>query len=240
MYLPNPAQLIVRGDIGEQTMKPSDDLVITPSRDVINAVFSPHSATDIEFIATLPFELHRGLDVQFDIVTNEIILFPPHVAVDIDLNATSPFLIQPSFDLRLNVESPGKIYLRGEVNTQGAEHVNILMLDTATNVVTTAAVDYGQYQFDVTRLIEVMIIATQNTGTQWQPNTDYAVGDIVRPSRFNDRLYEVIEPGNGGSIEPSWWVEVSGVEGNIGSARGKVFSHFTPKVHGPIKIKDNE
>lgn len=40
--------------------------------------------------------------------------------------------------------------------------------------------------------------------TEWEPNIDYAVNDVVVPTIRNGHTYIVTDPGTSGAVEPTW------------------------------------
>ncbi|EIY4766843.1 hypothetical protein MM188_003225 [Vibrio cholerae] len=167
------------------------------------------------------------------------VVFPPNNPLDIKLVAQLPFVVMPADNIQLIVTTGEKILLRGKVEASQVQGVKVVLINLETQQTKTTEPDAsGSYSFDVTTVRSALVVVTQETGQAWQPNTVYRVGEIVRPRRFNQRLYQVTQAGNSGEREPSWWLEVHGELGQIGSAQARVMPHFTPRVHGPIVIKE--
>ncbi|MCL6270728.1 hypothetical protein M3P05_12415 [Sansalvadorimonas sp. 2012CJ34-2] len=84
----------------------------------------------------------------------------------------------------------------------------------------------------------VLVIAVDHYGTTWQPNTSYAVGDIVHPTSSDQYLgfvYHCTEAGISGADEPAWWVDTgSNDTGTSGTATFQAKQYFQPICHGPV------
>ena len=79
----------------------------------------------------------------------------------------------------------------------------------------------------------VMVIATDEYGTVWQPDTAYVVGDVIRPANFQGYVYQCTLAGTTGNTEPVWWYETDTSQ-TIGAAQFKAKPFSRPLVHGPI------
>ena len=80
---------------------------------------------------------------------------------------------------------------------------------------------------------DVITLYLDDFGTQWQPNTAYAEGDIVYPSVWNGWQYECIAVGTTDSIEPIWWHD-EGSTSFSGTAAFKARQYLPALADGPI------
>jgi len=80
---------------------------------------------------------------------------------------------------------------------------------------------------------DVITLYLDDFGTQWQPNTTYAEGDIVYPSVWNGWQYECVATGTTSSIEPTWWHD-EGSTGFSGTATFKARQYLPALADGPI------
>ena len=80
---------------------------------------------------------------------------------------------------------------------------------------------------------EVIIVALDDYGEVWQANTDYEVGDIIRPTVGNETgyVYQATVAGNSGPTEPTWWL--SGTD-QVGAATFEAVEQWWPETHAPI------
>lgn len=78
-----------------------------------------------------------------------------------------------------------------------------------------------------------LVLALEDYGERWQPDTVYPVGARVRPSVGKDTgyLYEVTAGGDSGPTEPAWWTAGSGP---IGAATAVPVALHRPYVEGPV------
>ena len=79
----------------------------------------------------------------------------------------------------------------------------------------------------------VMIIAMDNYGALWQPDTAYAEGDVIRPENFQGYVYHCTLAGTTGNAEPVWWFETDTSQ-TIGTAQFQAKPFSRPLAHGPI------
>lgn len=80
---------------------------------------------------------------------------------------------------------------------------------------------------------DVITLYLDDFGTQWQPNTTCAEGDIVYPSVWNGWQYECIAVGTTDSIEPIWWHD-EGSTSFSGTAAFKARQYLPALADGPI------
>ena len=79
----------------------------------------------------------------------------------------------------------------------------------------------------------VMVLASDNYGELWQPDTACAVGDVIRPSVFQGYVYHCTLAGVTGTSEPVWWFE-TGSSQTVGTAQFQARPFSRPLAHGPI------
>ncbi|WP_419835306.1 hypothetical protein [Endozoicomonas atrinae] len=79
----------------------------------------------------------------------------------------------------------------------------------------------------------VFVIATDDYGTVWQPDTAYVVGDVIRPPTFQGYVYLCTLAGTTSSTEPIWWFETDSSQ-SIGTAQFQAKPFSRPLAHGPI------
>lgn len=83
--------------------------------------------------------------------------------------------------------------------------LSVLVADSAWEwlwllpLVGTNLTDYGEGQM-VTHLFRTGL----TTVPAWAASTTYAVGDIVRPTTWNDRLFQCVVGGTSGATQPTW------------------------------------
>ena len=80
---------------------------------------------------------------------------------------------------------------------------------------------------------EVLVVALDDWGSVWQPDTLYQTGDIIRPTTFTGYVYECTVSGTSDSDEPPWWTEPDEQKG-IGTAQFKVKPFNRPLAHAPV------
>jgi hypothetical protein len=78
---------------------------------------------------------------------------------------------------------------------------------------------------------EVIVLALENYGSTWQPDTDYVSGDRVRPTVPSGYAYDITVGGNSGATEPAWWTDGSDA---IGAATGQAVEIFWSVAHAPL------
>ena len=80
---------------------------------------------------------------------------------------------------------------------------------------------------------EVLVLAMDNYGSVWQPDTAYQVGDIIRPASFQGYVYTCTVAGSSDSTEPQWWFDVDNDQ-SVGTAQFKAKPYTRPLAHGPL------
>ncbi len=80
---------------------------------------------------------------------------------------------------------------------------------------------------------DVIALYLDDFGTQWQPNTTYAEGDIVYPSVWNGWQYECVAAGTTDATEPTWWHD-EGSTSFSGTATFKARQYLPALADGPI------
>ena len=98
----------------------------------------------------------------------------------------------------------------------------------------------GAFSMDVGTFSEpVLVIALDDYGETWTPNTAYGKGDIVHPAdpeQYQGFVYECIDAGISGSSEPEWWVDTgSSNTGKSGTATFRAKQYYQPLCHGPVQ-----
>ena len=79
----------------------------------------------------------------------------------------------------------------------------------------------GSYTLDTSPYEgEVMVLATDNYGSVWQPDTAYEIGDVIRPAEFQGYVYHCTIAGTSDSIEPAWWFDTEQNQ-DVGTAQFK-------------------
>lgn len=96
----------------------------------------------------------------------------------------------------------------------------------------------GTYTLETPGFIdEVIVLALDNYGERWKPNTEYAVGARVRPTKGKETGYgyDITVAGNSGATEPVWWVPAGGSDtGQIGTATAQARPLWWSVAHAPI------
>ncbi|OQX36601.1 MAG: hypothetical protein B0D91_08775 [Oceanospirillales bacterium LUC14_002_19_P2] len=96
----------------------------------------------------------------------------------------------------------------------------------------------GSFEIDLNGFGEpVLVLAIDEYGDTWQPNTRYITSDVVHPTtgRFAGFVYECLEEGISGSSEPEWWVDNGSTNtGLVGTAVFKARPFYQTIVHGPL------
>ncbi len=80
---------------------------------------------------------------------------------------------------------------------------------------------------------KVITLYLDDFGTQWQPNTIVAEGDIVYPPVWNGWQYECVGTGTTGATEPAWWHD-EGSTSFSGTAAFKARQYLPALADGPI------
>ncbi|AMO56116.1 hypothetical protein GZ77_04715 [Endozoicomonas montiporae] len=80
---------------------------------------------------------------------------------------------------------------------------------------------------------EVLVVALDDWGAEWQPDTLYQTGDIIRPTYFTGYVYECTVSGTSNSAEPQWWIEAEEQQA-VGTAQFKVKPFNRPLAHAPV------
>ena len=112
----------------------------------------------------------------------------------------------------------------------------VLIGDTYVNsrvvVGETQSDEAGDYEIDMLGFTgEVIVLALENYGQAWQPDTDYVIGDRIRPTVASGFAYDITVGGNSGPTEPSWWEEAAGA---VGSATAQAVKVWWSVAHAPI------
>ena len=103
---------------------------------------------------------------------------------------------------------------------------------------TTSAAD-GTFNLEVGAFNEpVLVLAVDNYGATWEPNTSMAVGDVIHPTtqdKYLGFIYVCTEAGITGADEPTWWVDTgSNSTGTSGTATFQAKQYYQPICHGPV------
>ncbi len=98
---------------------------------------------------------------------------------------------------------------------------------------TTTSQPDGTFHLEVGTFTEpVLVMAVDNYGHAWQPNTSYAVGDVVHPTTQDNYIgfvYQCSEAGVTGTEEPAWWIDTgSNSTGTSGTATFKAQQYYQP------------
>ena len=83
----------------------------------------------------------------------------------------------------------------------------------------------------------VIVVALDDYGEVWQPNTAYSLGDKIRPTPSNETgyVYQCTAAGTSGASEPTWWVaDGGGDNGAVGTATFQAIEAWWPLAHAPI------
>ena len=92
----------------------------------------------------------------------------------------------------------------------------------------------GSYSLDTSPYEgEVMVLAMDDFGQAWQPDTTYAAGDVIRPPTFQGYVYHCTQAGTTDSTEPTWWFDIESSQ-PIGTALFEAKPYSRPLAHGPI------
>ena len=84
---------------------------------------------------------------------------------------------------------------------------------------------------------DVFAFAADFPGVIWSPGTALNLGDRLRPPTNNGYVYEIVEAGVSGAIEPEWWADQGdGTEAYVGTARARARPYYQPVGHGPLKM----
>lgn len=84
---------------------------------------------------------------------------------------------------------------------------------------------------------DVFAFSTDFPGVVWSPGAALNLGNRLRPTTNNGYVYEIVEAGVSGAIEPAWWADQGdGTEGYIGTARAKARPYYQPVGHGPLQM----
>ncbi|WP_263080052.1 hypothetical protein [Endozoicomonas sp. Mp262] len=111
----------------------------------------------------------------------------------------------------------------------GSEQTRHAVLDSTLSDPAT-----GDYALDTSPYEgEVLVLAMDNYGQPWQPDTDYQVGDVIRPVQFQGYIYICTIAGTGDSTEPQWWFDTENNQA-IGTAQFKAKPYTRPLAHGPL------
>ena len=111
----------------------------------------------------------------------------------------------------------------------GSAETKHAVLDSTLSDPTT-----GDYALDTSPYEEeVMVLAMDNFGQSWQPDTEYQVGDVIRPTQFQGYVYICTVAGTSDSTEPQWWFDTENNQA-IGTAQFKAKPYTRPLAHGPL------
>ena len=158
--------------------------------------------------------------------------WPPLTPTGIELVADGGYNHHQPDNIIFDIYPFGSTILKGAI-TAGFT-ANVVVVDNKTDTTLHVLASDNSYSFNISNLLDPLVIAFQNGGHKFKPNHQYVKGDIVRPTFFDGWVYEVIEPGTS-TTEPVWWVDAHGDNiGNIGTAKAKAVIYHQPLVHGPI------
>ncbi len=98
----------------------------------------------------------------------------------------------------------------------------------------------GVFAMDVGYFSEpVLVIALDDYGSTWTPNTTYSAGAIIHPAdpaQYQGFVYECIQAGISGGDEPTWWIDDGASNtGTSGTATFRARQYFRPICHGPVQ-----
>ena len=92
-------------------------------------------------------------------------------------------------------------YLKQDIPNEGQKRVVLAS--------STSQANDGAFSMDVGYFSEpVLVIAMEDYGQTWAPNTSYAKDTVVHPAdpeRYKGLVYECITAGISGADEPDWW-----------------------------------
>ncbi len=92
----------------------------------------------------------------------------------------------------------------------------------------------GSYTLDTSPYEgSVILVAMDNYGDVWQPDTAYSVDDVIRPANFQGYVYYCTVEGISASDEPNWWFDTESVK-SVGTAQFKAKPYSRPLAHAPI------
>lgn len=84
---------------------------------------------------------------------------------------------------------------------------------------------------------EVILIALDDYGKAWTPNTSCSIGDIIHPTAGNETgyVYRCTVAGVTGATEPAWWADTgSNDTGAVGTATFAAYQAYRPLAHAPV------
>ena len=132
-------------------------------------------------------------------------------------------------------ESYGSIKGRLTINGTGGIRDVFAMRATDTHEVlgsTKSAAD-GSIAISWSKYVgKVLVIMLDDLGAVWQPDAEYAAGDLVRPAVWTGWQYECVNPG-AAAAEPNWWAG-EGVTAVVGTATFKARQYITAQAYGPL------
>lgn len=103
--------------------------------------------------------------------------------------------------------------------------------------VTQSAIN-GAYSMDLGSFLdEVIVIALDDYGERWQPNTYYPIGARIRPTPGHETGYVYVCTVAGGSFptEPAWWINTGdNTIGAVGTATFAAHESWWPLAHAPV------
>ena len=164
-------------------------------------------------------------------------IWPPIISVGIVFDIYPPNILPDPANMQIVIAPPGAVIIRGEINSEHGAEMAVIVFDTQTDFITTI---HGKTAFsiDATAAISPFVACYQPPGRKFKQNTVLKVGDIVRPSLFDGWVYQVVESGQSGGVEPLWWLPFNRSDkGKIGTATAKVMPYSMPRAHGPIDLE---
>ena len=94
--------------------------------------------------------------------------------------------------------------------------------------------DSGDYTINTTPYEgAVLVVAEDEFGSEWTPDTSYRVNDVIRPSTFQGYVYYCTSGGTSSDTEPEWWFDTDGSK-SVGTAQFQAKPFSRPLAHGPI------
>ena len=181
------------------------------------AIYNP-SADSLIFPAETSYTPPPGTNVVLDVVSGEEVTryVAGTVAVS-DAPAARELLVVS--------------YHKQNIANVGQQHV-VLASGTSLSTDGIFSINVGGFSGPV------LVIALDDYGQTWLPNTAYGIGDIIHPADQTSYLgfvYECIEAGVSGGNEPVWWVDTgSNNTGTSGTATFKARQYHQPICHGPV------
>ena len=123
-------------------------------------------------------------------------------------------------------------YLKQDLPGEGQKRV-VLASGNSQPTDGTFALDVGYFSEPV------LVIALDDYGSTWTPNTAYSAGAIVHPAdsaQYQGFVYECIQAGISGGDEPTWWIDDGASNtGTSGTVTFRARQYFRPICHGPVQ-----